>query len=70
MLLPLWTMVFTDTMLIKTYNLSLSCKLIDAIFSVTMYSYWSYYLKDNKTKYIGFEDKNGRRGRKEEENIK
>lgn len=64
-------MVFTDTKLIKIYNLSLSCKLIiDAVFSMTMYSFWSYYLKENMTKYIGFEDKNGRRGRKEEENFK
>lgn len=48
-------MVFTDMMLIKNYNLPLSCKLmVDDIFSVTVYSYWSYYLEDNMTKSILF----------------
>jgi len=58
-------------MLIKTCNPSLSSKLmVDAIFSVTVYSYCSYYLKDSMTKYIAFEDTNRCRGRKEEESIK
>lgn len=58
-------MAFIDMMLIKTYNLSLSYKaMVDAIFSVILYSYLSHYLKDNMTKYISFEDKNGQRGRK------
>lgn len=38
--------------------------MVDAVFSVIMHSYWSYYLKDNVTKYIGFEDKNGHQERR------
>lgn len=61
----LWTMAFIDTILIKTHNLSLSYKLmVDAIFSVILYSYLSYYLKDSVAKYIGFEDTGEGRSKK------
>lgn len=44
------TKAFTDMMLIKTHSLSLSYKLMIFSHSVTVYSYWFHYLKDDVTK--------------------